>query len=371
MTNHEITGKQVQGIFVLFWFSSSIISGVSSEAKQDSWLSFLISVLAILPLIALYIRLNKLYPGLNFYDVIIKIFGGVVGRILALIYIFYFVHLGSLVLRVFSQFVRVLGMVETPAFMTGTFIILIGIWASKNGPECIGRLSKFILPIVLADVVITFIISIKSMNFSYLKPVMETDLKSLLSGAFGFLMLPFGEIITCFSFLACINTRTNASKIYLKSLLLFSAVMLVIIFRNILVLGIPASLLYYYPSYHAVSILSLGDFFTRIEVLIGMNLMLSGFIKITVCLYSASLGITKVLNIRDQKGVIAPTGLLIITLADNAFKNVSDQFAWVRIDTFYAIPFQIILPLIIWVAAEIKEKMKSAGDQATGLDSSE
>lgn len=364
MTNHEITGKQVQSILVLFWFGSSVISAVSPEAKQDSWVSLLIAVLAVLPLLALYIRLNRLYPGINFYDILFKIFGGIAGRIIALIYIFYFIHLASLAMRVLTAFVHVLSMKDTPELLIGAFIVVIGAWSAKNGPESIGRVSKFLLPVILISALLTFVIGIKDMNFSYMKPFLEADFKSLLSGAFGYLTLPLGEVVTCYSFFACINARTSVPKIYLKSLLYFSAIVLVATYRNILVLGIPTSLLYYFSSYQSASVLSLGEFFTRIEVLIGMNLMLGGFIKIAVCLYSASLGITKVFKIQDQKSMIVPTGLLILTLTDNAFKNVPDQFAWVKMYQLYAVPFEIILPLIIWVAAEIQMKMRQQPPEA-------
>ncbi len=358
MTNHEITGKQAESILILFWFGSSVISAVSPEAKQDSWISILIATLAALPLIALYVRLNRLYPGLNFYEVLFKIFGNIMGRVIALIYIFYFIHLASLAMRVLTQFVHVLSMEETPEFLIGAFIVVIGAWAAKNGPEAIGRVSKFIVPIVLISALFTFVIGIKDMNFSYMKPFLEADFKSLLAGAFGYFTLPLGEMVTCFSFLAYINTRTSTPKIYLKALFYFSAIVLVATYRNILVLGVPTALLYYFSSYQAVSILSLGEFFTRIEVLIGMNLMLGGFIKVTVCLYSASLGIAKVFKIQDQKSIIIPTGLLILTVTDNAFRNVPEQFAWVKMYQLYAVPFEIIFPLIIWAAAEIQAKIK-------------
>jgi spore germination protein KB len=371
MTNHKITGKQLESIFVLFLIGSTAITAVDRDAKQDSWISLLMSVIAALPLIALYVRLNKLYPGKNFFDILFSIFGGVVGRIIAIIFIVYVIRVGGILTWFFAQFVHVLGMVETPLYLTSAFIIMTGIWAAKNGPECIGRLSKFTLPIILFSIGITFIIAIKDMNFSYMKPVMETDFKSLLSGAFAYLMIPLGEIIICFSFLACADDKVNPSKIYLRSILLFFIFILVALLRNILVLGVPTTIMFYFPSYEAVSVISLGGFFTRIEVLIGINLLLAGFIKITACLYTASLGITKVINIQDQKKVAVPTGLLILASSQTQFKNTVEGLMFVKPYSVFVTLFEILLPLIVWAVAEFRAKINSTQTQATGLDSAE
>lgn len=371
MTNHKITGKQLESIFVLFLLGSTAITAVNRDAKQDSWISLSMSVIAAIPLIMLYVRLNKLYPGLDFFEILFKVFGKVVGRIIALIFIFYAINFGGILTWFFAQFVHVLGMVETPICLTSAFFITTGIWAAKNGPECIGRLSKFVLPLILFSIGITFIIAIKDMNFSYMKPVMETDFKALLSGAFAYLVVPLGEIIICFNFLAFTDDKVSTTKIYLSSILLFFIFILVALMRNILVLGVPTTIMFYYPSYEAVSVLSLGGFFTRMEVLIGMNLLLAGFIKITACLYTASLGITRVINIQDQKKVAVPTGLLILTSAKTQFANTVEELTFIKPYSIFATLFEILLPLIVWAVAEFKAKIKSTEIQATGLDSAE
>jgi spore germination protein KB len=364
-----MTGKQAQSIYILFWIGSSVVTGINKEAKQDTWISILMATFMFLPIMALHLRIIKLYPGLNIFEIIDKVFGKILGRTISLLFITYILLLGTYVMKIFAEFVRILNMPETPEFLTMTFLFLVSVWGAKNGPENIGRVAKFCWPIVMASIVLTLFVAFGFMDFSHLKPIMESDFKSLLSGAFFFTMIPLGEAVVCLCFFSSVSLKTNTLKIYLKALISFIAMLLIMTLRNILVLGVPSALRYYFSSYEAVSVISLGAFFAHIEVLIGINLMLAGFIKIVVCVYASSLGLTKIFNLQDQKSMVVPSGLLVVMLC---YLFYPIQYDWLQSYRFYSIAFQVLLPLVVWIGAEIQTKMKSAGTpQATGLDSSE
>jgi spore germination protein KB len=360
MTNHVITDKQMQSTLTMFCLGSAIIMGISSKAKQDTWISILISAVLFLPLMLLYVRISKLYPRLNLFEILLKIFGRVFGRILSLIFILFAIHLGSMVIGLFIQFIHIQNMPQTPKLLTVSFIILLSIWSVKNGPENIGRISKVTWPVVLIFSFFTFIVGIKVMDFNYLKPFMQADPKSLLSGAFSYFTLSFGEIFLCLSLFSSADSKANPIKIFARSLISSIIFIMVIDLRNILILGVPTALSTGSPSYKSVSLISVGDFFTHMEVLIGINLVLTGLIKICVSLYAASLGLTKVLNITDQKATVVPCGLLIGTLSLLLSSDSAAQSQWLKVFPIYSIPFEIILPLILWIGAEIQTKIKAS-----------
>jgi len=365
MTNHIITGKQMQAIFILFWAGSVVATGINSEVKQDTWISILIASMMILPLIALYIRVIKLCPGLNLFEILIKVFGGVFGKILSVAFVWYAVHIATGLMEDFTTFVQVSSMTETPKYLTAAFIFLLAVWSIKSGPENIGRLSKFVWPIVAIATLLTIIIGAREMDINNLKPVMQADLKSLLSASFSMSMLPLGEIVLCLSFFSSASTKSNTSKIFTKSLICITIFFVATAARNVLILGVPSALMFYYPSYLSASLISVGDFFSRVEALIGIVAVLTGFIKICVCLYTASLGLSKILNISDQKTMVVPCGLLITTFFSLLYSNTLSWIEWLKVFPIYTIPFQIILPLIIWIGAEIQAKIKNTGIGST------
>jgi spore germination protein KB len=63
-----------------------------------------------------------------------------------------------------------------------------------------------------------------------------------------------------------------------------------------------------------------------------------------------------------------PVALLFLALSAIIYKNTMEMFDFISVYQFYAIPFQIIIPLAVWIAAEIKAraKRKAAGGAASG-----
>ena len=181
MTNHMITEKEVQSAITMFWMGSLIVIGVNQDAKQDTWIPILFAFIMFLPMIWLYTRLTQLYPRMNLFEILFQIFGKVFGRILSLIYILFAIHLGSMVIQIFAEYIHILNMPETPEIVIVSLISFVCIYCVRSGPEGIGRISKFTWPIVAASVVITCIIAMKDMNLNYLKPVMNTEFKVLIN----------------------------------------------------------------------------------------------------------------------------------------------------------------------------------------------
>lgn len=364
MTNFTITGKQMQAVIIMFWLGSLVIMGVNQDAKQDTWIPILLSFVMFLPFIWLYVRLTKLYPDMNLFDILFKIFGKIFGRIISLIFILFSIHLGSLLMRVFAEYIQILNMPETPQALTVSMLALICCYCVRNGPENIARISKFTWLILAVFTVATSIIAIKDMDFNNLKPVMAADFKTLLKGGYNICMLPLGQGILFLSLFPSVSKKENAAKIMLKALAYTVITVLVVNLRNILVLGFPSATMFYFPSYSAVSIISVGEFFTRIEVVVGINLMLAGVIKICVCLYSASIGLAKMFNLNESKPLIVPSCLLMVMITGLVYTSTQDMLNWLKIYPAYAVPFEVILPVIILIGAEIQNRMKSGGTNA-------
>jgi spore germination protein KB len=112
----------------------------------------------------------------------------------------------------------------------------------------------------------------------------------------------------------------------------------------------------YFPTYSTVRVINIGDFLTRVEGLITINFTLAGITKIAVCVIAASRGIKKLLNLTDYRIAVFPVSLLILALAPIIYENAVHMIDFLNVYRFYAIPFQILLPIIIWIVAEVKVK---------------
>lgn len=344
----------MKSLLAVFFIGSAMATGGAFD-HQDSWFCIICGFLLAFPLFALYSAVVNLYPGRNYYDNIIKACGGIVGRVLVLILSLYALLFGAFILRQETEFIRIVNLTETPLLpvltaMTGTAIYLL-----RNRLHVIARVSKFLLPVIVGVSGLTVIFSIKDWDFSHLKPFLNTGFPSIAGGSLLILSLPFGEASVCASMFGLLEKNAKPFPILLKGALIGFAVLLWSNLRNFLVLGYSASIKTF-PSYSAVSTVALGEFFTRIEVLIGIVLLLGGIIKVCVMLFCFASGFAKVFSLKDYEPLGAACGVLLLTTALFAETSSQDIVLLPNYIPWIALPIQILVPLAALTVGKLRNR---------------
>lgn len=366
MNNREITAKQGKALIAEFLIGSSLISGGTTAAKQDSWICIVLAFVLILPMLWVYSEILSFSPGKNFYEIAVWCLGKIWGKAVCVIYFFYATFLGAFALRVFSEFMHVVNMLETPLIVIISCMILSVIYLIKKRLYVLGRLAKFVLAFLLISVSITVILSIKDMDFSNIKPVLHNNLESVLTNTFLVFSLPMGQSVLCMPVFVAMEHNKKVFPIFFKGALIAAAILLTANLRNLLVLGYSSSV-FAFTSYEAVSVIAVGEFFTRTEVFIAINLLLAGFFKLCVSLFSSSFCISKVLNLNDYVPLTVPCGLLIMTLAVMIHSNNIEMFSWLKYHPLFCFPFQVIIPIVLLIAGKIKKRV-SAGKKLPKIE---
>lgn len=356
MGSKQITGKQMQSLIILFLLGSSLVVGTPTKAKQDSWICISLAFVMALPMIFIYSRILKKYPGENFFDIVIKVFGKILGKIVCCLYVWYALHLGALVFRNFTEFMHVLALPETPSVIILCCGILICFWTVISGAKNIGSIAKAVLPVLVFFVILAILLSLKDMNINNIKPMFHTDAGQLLSCSYSVFSFPFAEAIVILPIFSYLVPKERSKKLFLKGFSISLLLLLAVNLRNLFLLGNAYMKVPYFISYQAVSAVSIGEFFTRFEAMVGANSFLAGFVKVSICLFSASSGLAKICSMKDYKPMTAPCGLILIILSTVMYKNAEEMFNWLDIYTIYAVPFQVIIPIILWITIEIKAK---------------
>lgn len=365
MRADAMTPKQAIIVLMFFTVGSSLDVGLNSASRQDAWLAIVIGLLLAIPLIWAFARLLSLYPGQSLYDIILDVFGRVAGRIVLLLFLLHIIMVGALILRNFADFLLVVTLPETPEFVFFLFMFALCVWMVKSGMGAFGRWAKFVLPLVLFVEAFMFLISVKDMDFDNLKPVMGSNFNTLLGSSFLLFSLPFTETVIVAFLFGRIRPAGNPYFIYGVGVSAGALILLAATLANILLLGGAALGKFYFPSYRSASIVTLGDFFNRVEVLVGMFFMLTGFAKICVCMFAAAEGFSKLLNKQECRDMAIPAALLMLVLAQILFSNTFELYTWLQtVFPYYALPFQVALPLITLAGAEIKTKIRKCSNSA-------
>lgn len=359
MQKEIISSRHAVCIIVLFVFGSSVILGVNADVGQDSWIPLIFALVISIPVIMIYARIIKLFPEKDIFEVSIELFGKIGGKITIALLTWYAIHLAAMVLRNFSEFIDLVAMPETPQTPIMIAMILTTIYIAKSGVTVLGKWSMIALPIVLLTFLMITLFSLSNMDFTNILPIMNHSVDKIAASSFKLLTFPFGETILFLGLSSSLKKNVSPYKVYLYGVLIGGFILLITILRNLMCSSSAMVEAEYFPSYMAARLINIGSFITRIEGSVSINFILSGITKITVCLIVASKGIAYLFNIPNYKKMIVPVGLIILALCASLYSNIMEMFNFITVYSFYAIPFQFAIPIVIWLAAEFKKRRTS------------
>lgn len=364
MNTEVITNKQGISIVILFIIGSAVVLSPGGEARRDIWLATLFGFAMALPMVLVYARLLALYPGKDLFDVLHEVFGKILGKTISLIFVWYTFHIGTLVIRNFTEFIQIVSFPETPQLAMIAFIGVLCIWIIKAGMEVLGRWAGFVLPGILVVLACVIVLSLTEAEFNNIQPVLYNGLTPVLRNGFIIFSFPFAETVVFTLCFCSIKSKFNIYKVLLTGLAIGGLILLITSVRNVFVLGLGTASVVYFPSLSAVSLINMGDFLQRIEIVVSVTFLLAGIVKIGVCLYAASNGLAKIFKFGSYKFIVVPVGFLMMNFSYIIYGNTMDMIEWAtKIYHYYAIPFQIILPLVTFIAAEIKVRSGNRGKE--------
>lgn len=356
MEEKAITYKQGISLIILFISGSAVIFTPGIAAKQDVWLSTVLAMLFVLPILLIYERLLYLFPDKDLFDILQITFGKGIGNIISILYVWFSFHLGYLVLRNFSDFISIIGLTETPETVSLLCIVALCIGAVKYGIEVMGRWGEIAVIFLVISTLILIMLVINNMDINNLKPILYNGMKPVLKGTFSIFSFPFAEVVI-FTMVFTSFKEKGAPKIYRKGLFLGGILILITSVTDILVLGASMAEVYYFPAHAVARRINIGDFVQRIEIFVSLVFLIGGIIKISMCLLAASKGVAKLLNFKDYRFIVTPIGIMMVNLAILSYESVMEMSKWaVEVWPYYAFLFQVILPIIIFVGVEVKRK---------------
>lgn len=357
MGTEQLSDKEAIFIIIVFIFGSSLIISSGGGAKNDAWISLILSVIMAVPLFLVFSRILSLYHGKNLFDIIIMTLGKKLGIGIIILYTWYAFHLGALVLRNFGEFIKTVAMPETPIIVPLMAMGLLSIIAARLGIEVLARTCTFFLPILFFILLVVQLLILPQLNFNYIKPVLGGGIEPVIKGAFATFSFPFAETILLVSVLS-LQTNKSPLRVFSIGIGVASSVMLIITLRNIMTLGNMLDS-FYFPSYAAVGLISIGDFIQRIEVTVSMVFVFCVFGKSTICLLATCKGIEKVFNLKNYRSIVIHVGMLMIYFSYIVYNSIIEMVNWaIDIYPYYAFPFQVIMPILLWIIAEYKHSKK-------------
>ncbi|MFC7392063.1 GerAB/ArcD/ProY family transporter [Scopulibacillus cellulosilyticus] len=371
MEKEKISAFQLFCIMMCFEVGTTVLFGLGADAKQDGWLSILLSMLSGLILMWVYIKLSNLYPYDTLTQMIPKIVGKIIGIPLVVIYISYFIYSAARACRDFSNLIKGTILTETPVIIIiGSFLILL-IYCLRGGIEVFGRMGELIFPIYMLALILTWILMFGSqlIHLKQLTPVLAGGIRPVLNSAFPLIVtFPFGEQILIMMLLPALNNKKKIKKVGMLVILIGGILLTLNTIINLSILGPNLFGDVNYPLFTAARMVSIADFIQNIDAVIILMMIAGVFFKMGVWMYAAAAGTSQLFGLTNHHSILIPLGTLItslsIVIASNAPEHLEIGFKYFA--PYFLIPLEIVIPILLLVIACIRKKLSSRTHQVTG-----
>ncbi len=181
----KISGYQATLLLIITIVSTTIIflpTNMINIAFQDAWISVLLLVGITLLFSPVHIFLCKKMGKTDLITFTRNVFGNFFTIVVGLIIIITFIILSGIVVRETTEILATVYYLQTPLWFLNIIIIFTASILVYYGLEAIARSLEIIFYVFLIFFLITFILLIKDMSLSLLKPVLENGFKPVLGG---------------------------------------------------------------------------------------------------------------------------------------------------------------------------------------------
>ncbi|OES46607.1 GerAB/ArcD/ProY family transporter [Domibacillus iocasae] len=367
MEKAKISAYQLFVLIVLFELGSAMLIPLAIEAKQDAWLAILIGMAAGFCLFLVYYSLYAYYPDTPPTDYAQKIMGTVLGRMIAFLYVLYFVYLSARVVRDFGEMLVIVFYPETPLFIMNALMVLVAVYTVRKGIEVLARTGEllFVLVSLLAISGLFLIVVAGIIEISNLQPVLEEGMKPVIKTAFTqTLYFPFGEIVVFMMILPYLNQPKKAKRTGLLALGISGVTLALIMALNTSVLGVATVERSLFPLLSTIQAIEVAGFLERLDVSFMVASVIGGFFKITLFFYVSVAGTASLFKIKEPTQLAYPLGVVILLLSMMIASNFTEHLQeGVDIVPLYVhFPFQVMIPVILLIIAFFKKGKQN--DQA-------
>lgn len=355
----RISTFQLSLLTILFTAGTTFLvipSSMAAEAKQDAWLSSLLSIVICTGLAYFFIVCSKAMGRKNYIQYLEDVYGKVLGKIISLLYVFFsFISLAAL-LSYFGFFTTTQILIDTPIkilhIMLATLVILI----VRAGLEVIVRTGELLIPWIFLLLIILIIFLLPEINFERLSPINETSPINHAKAILNFVSIAGFPLVVFLMIFPKHIGRPHVKWSFIAGSIIGTGAVSVIILLCILVLGAPTTARQLYPSYVLAKTVSLFDIIERIEALMAGIWILLIFFKTAIYFYVCVIGLAQILEVRTYRFLVIPMGFLAIVFSSVIYPNIEYMIHW---DSTYWTPYATIMGFIIPLITLLIDKIKT------------
>lgn len=362
---YQISIRQFIFLFIFTTITPlfTYIPQVAAENAQNSgYISALFYGVILFVFAALLLRITRVYPGQNLFEILSGLTGSAIARIIFFLYgIFVFL------LLVYKLSTYNLLMQSTLMDNSNNYIILFGLfflvlYGAFKGAKTIFRISELLYGPLIFFLIVLLIFTLPNINKEYLAPVTAMQLRQNLPTLWNFAPLG-GNLFFLLFFLGPITTMNRyhvVRKRLYQSVFVFTIISYLCIFLTIGIAGATLTSEYSYSLFQAIKCITFLSSLERFDALITLVTVISDFITITFYLVVLAKCFTLAFHLTNYKEITT----IALTLA-STFVCIFDvsQYDLEHYYRYYidkiSIPFLYLLPVVLGIICFFKKPRRT------------
>lgn len=342
---------------VLFLMGANLLLGGSYRAKQDSWISLLIAVVALVLWGLVLFRISKIRPNCDVFD-LLHVFPTWIARSISFILTVYCFSQGVITLRTYGGFAKIVSLQNTDLIFLLIMLCLSVYFFLKHDDAVLYRFAYVsMLPIILI-VFLLFFLLLPMFRSESLYPIAYDNTENIIIGAAECLAFPFGNAIFLLGLFGEEKDGAVSAATWVSICGFAGVLSLIIMLQNILLLGGKLASDLNFPYNFSTSLVNLGDFFSRLEVFASLFFFLSAIVRSAFFIKKAAKGLKTTFSVKE-KSLALPLTAFLCGYGLVVFDNTNSVFNYLQIFPYFALPLQFALPCILWIVLEWKAVHKT------------
>lgn len=346
-------------------------AGLALVAREDAWIGSFAGYLINLGMAALYIGIVKMFPGKSLFDIFGHTFGKWPGKLVTMLYLFYFLILAGTLLGNLGFFLTSEVLPDTPIDIVQILFLAACVMCAKMGIVVLARLGELMMPWILFFFLVLILALLPQVEWDYIAPVLEGGVGPILQAGLHSSM--FQEVIVMLVFVPDLTEERKWKRAYIGGMSFGHLLLVTVVLFSVLILGIEQSANSTFPAFALAKTIHLGNFLQRVEGILIALWIMTFFLKTMLLIFSMLKGTQSLLGLRSSGYIVYPLAVLLLIVAWNTYVNTVYigeviQKVWVG----YSLIHLLIIPILMCVSGLLQSKIrKHPGSTASETSTAE
>ncbi|SET30335.1 GerAB/ArcD/ProY family transporter [[Clostridium] polysaccharolyticum] len=330
----------------------------AQNAQNSGYISTLYFGAILLVYAAVLLRIMRVYPDQNFYEILSSMIGSVLSR-----FLFFLYGIWTFLLLIFKLSFYNLLIQATLMDNSRNYIILFGLfflvlYAAFKGTKTIFRVSELLYGLLIFFLIVLLIFTLPNINKEFLAPVTREQLR--LNVPTLWTLAPIGgNLFFLLFFLRPVsheNQYSTVKKRVFQSIFVFFLISYLTVFLTIGIAGATLTSQYSYSFFQAIKCITFLSSLERFDSLITLITVISDFITITFYLLLVMKCFTLAFGIDNYKEIAVITLTIACTIACvfDVPQYTLEHYYRVNIDRI-SLLFQYAIPVILGIICCFKK----------------